>query len=81
VRAWNQRLAGAMRPLDGATRDSVGPVVQGRTDARGHVRLVLPHGGEWMLSAVHMVPSRDPRTSDWESFWSSLTFARPVRRP
>ncbi len=81
VRAWNQPLATGMRPADGATRDSVGPVVEGRTDTAGHVRLVLPRGGEWLVSAVHMVPSRDPRASDWESFWASLTFARPAKRP
>ena len=81
VRAWSHPLAAAMRPTEGATRDSVGPVIEGRTDAAGHVRLVLPRGGEWLVSAVHMVPSRDPRSSDWESFWASLTFARPARRP
>ncbi len=81
VRAWSQPLAAAMRPTDGATRDSVGPLIEGRTDAAGHVRLVLPHGGEWLVSAVHMVPSRDPRSSDWESYWASITFARAARRP
>ena len=81
VRAWNQPLDTGFRPTDGATRDSVGSVVEGRTDAAGHVRLVLTRGGEWLVSTVHMVPSRDPRASDWESFWASLTFARPARRP
>ncbi len=59
-----------------ASRSEVDPVAAVRTDARGRAVLALPGGGEWLVSAVHMVPSSAPGT-DWESYWASLTFARP----
>ena len=80
VRAWNHKLASGWSPVGGASRDSVGPVAHTRTDAHGVATLVLPGSGEWMLSAVHMEPSRDPRHADWESYWASLTFARAERK-
>ncbi len=49
-----------------------------RTDAEGRVRLVLPHAGVWLVSAVHMIPlpPSEPK-AQWESFWASLTFELP----
>jgi uncharacterized GH25 family protein len=79
VRAWNQPLAHGASPTDGAARDSVGPLAHARTNAKGVATLPLPKSGEWMVSAVHMVPSSDPRSADWESYWASLTFARMPR--
>ncbi len=76
VRAWNQKLANGWTPQDGAARDSVGPVAHARTNDHGVATLALSGTGEWMVSAVHMVPSSDPRSADWESYWASLTFAR-----
>jgi hypothetical protein len=78
VRAWRQPLAAdAATPLDAAARDSVGARIEGRTDARGRLSLGLADGpGEWLVSTVHMVPSRDREAADWESTWASLTFAR-----
>jgi len=76
VRAWNRPLMRGARPFDGAARDSVPPVTEGRTDARGLVRLNLQHSGEWLVSSVHMAPSADRDEADWESYWASLTFAR-----
>jgi hypothetical protein len=75
VRAWNRPLAG-VGPADPASRDSLGPVIQARTDAQGEARLSATHAGEWMVSAVHMEPSSDPAAADWQSWWASLTFAR-----
>jgi uncharacterized GH25 family protein len=80
VRAWNQPLAGSGRPAEAAERDSVGPARAIRTGRDGLARLDLAHGGEWLLSCVHMVPCADRSAADWESLWASLTFARAEPR-
>lgn len=77
VRAWRQPLG---TPMAVATRDSVGPAAETRTDARGHATLNLAGAGEWILSTVHMVPATDRAAADWQSTWGSLTFARAARR-
>jgi len=79
VRAWNRPLGERGRPFDPAARDSVGPFAEGRTNARGRVTLRIDRPGEWLVSAVHMVPSGDRRMADWESYWASLTFGREGR--
>jgi uncharacterized GH25 family protein len=76
VRAWTTPLSAGAAPMDAASRDSVGPALQMRTDAHGEARLSLGATGEWLLGAVHMVPCADRREADWESWWASLTFAR-----
>jgi uncharacterized GH25 family protein len=76
VRAWRQPLAGGAVPLAAAARDSVGPAAEARTDRRGVATLPLGRTGEWLVSTVHMVPSEDRAVADWQSLWSSLTFAR-----
>lgn len=53
--------------------------IEVRTDAEGRARLRLPHGGRWLLAAVHLVRPSDRASADWESFWASLTFAVPPR--
>ncbi len=78
VRAWSRPLAGP-RPFDPATRDSVGPAGEARTDGRGIATLRVDRPGEWLMSAVHMIPSADREAADWESYWASLTFAREAR--
>jgi uncharacterized GH25 family protein len=90
VRAWRQPLAGSGdSPVGAAIRDSVGPTAEARTGADGVAALLLLEGGEWLVSGVHMVPAaavansapgRDARggaAADWESYWASITFARP----
>ena len=81
VRAWRQPLArgASLAPMPAAARDSVGPAVETRTDAQGRVTLELAGPGEWLVSTVHMVRSQDEDAADWESTWSSLTFAVPPR--
>ena len=79
VRGWNRPLEGAGRPVDPATRDSVEMVVRARTDARGMVTLDTSRPGEWLVSAVHMIPSEDRTWAEWQSRWASLTFARSGR--
>lgn len=76
VRAWVQPLAAGRSPLAIASRDSVNAVFETRTARDGSARVHTPGAGEWMISVVHMVPSADRRTADWDSYWASLTFAR-----
>lgn len=49
--------------------------VAARTDADGRVELALPHGGTWLVKAVHMVAAPAETRLDWESWWASLTFS------
>jgi len=78
VRAWHRPLADPTHPVDAAARDSVAPVLRARTDGRGLATLAIDAYGEWMLSSVHMRPSADREEADWESYWASLTFAKPL---
>jgi hypothetical protein len=76
VRAWRQDLGTNAAPRDAAARDSVGPAAEARTNSDGVARLEIEGDGEWLLSAVHMIPCADRTVADWESRWASLTFAR-----
>ena len=76
VRSWNRPLNRSVVPADAAARDSVGPQGEVRTDRQGFATLAVDRPGEWLVSAVHMVPSADRSAADWQSFWASLTFAR-----
>ena len=78
VRAWRQPLASDATPGDAARRDSTGFVADARTDRAGRALLRVGAPGEWLVSCVHMVPSEDRAAADWQSFWASLTFARPA---
>jgi uncharacterized GH25 family protein len=46
-----------------------------RTNADGEVSVRLEAGGAWLLRLVHMVPCRDCGYTDWESYWTSFSFA------
>lgn len=46
-----------------------------RTDARGEVAFPLQAAGAWLLRMVHMVPCQGCTASDWESYWTSFSFA------
>ena len=70
-------LAGALVkafPKDGNERR-----LSARTDAQGRVRFVLPEGGIWLISVVHMIDAPAASGARWESLWSSLTFEVPTR--
>jgi Domain of unknown function (DUF4198) len=56
---------------------SAARAVQARTNAAGRVSLTLPHGGVWLMNAVHMrrAGAGSGSGADWESFWSSMTLA------
>ena len=48
-----------------------------QSDSAGTVSFELASAGPWMISVVHMVALKDVPDLDWESSWSSLTFALP----
>lgn len=76
VNAWRQPLEADARPRDPARRAAAPLAWSGRTDSRGEAVIPVEASGEWLVSLVHMIPSRDPAAADWESTWASLTFAR-----
>ncbi|HEX4439282.1 MAG TPA: DUF4198 domain-containing protein [Thermoanaerobaculia bacterium] len=47
-----------------------------RTDAAGRAAIDISRRGQWLVKAVHMIPSSSPE-ADWQSLWASLTFAAP----
>lgn len=81
VRAWNQPLASGTVPKDQSSRETVKPSTETRTNKDGVAVLQLDGLGEWLISAVHMVPSEDKKAADWESRWASLTFGRGDEKP
>ncbi|HAV1831794.1 TPA: DUF4198 domain-containing protein [Enterobacter hormaechei subsp. steigerwaltii] len=75
------RLLAANRPLANiqvkAEVNTTPPrILKAVTDAKGEVSFNLPVKGEWLFSAVDMLPSDDPDV-DWHSLWASLTL--PVK--
>lgn len=71
------------RPLEGALIRAFPLPVSGegtraalavRSDAEGHATFVLPAGGAWLLSTVHMVPAPPDVEETWQSVWTALTF-------
>ena len=79
LRAFRQPLAATGLPTDAATRDSLGVAFETRTDRAGLATVPVAAPGEWLVSAVHMVPCDDRAAADWQSYWASLSFARGGR--
>ena len=48
------------------------PVVVGKTDAQGRITVPVSKG-QWRLHTIHM--ERIAGDADWESLWTTLTFA------
>jgi uncharacterized GH25 family protein len=46
----------------------------GRTDAKGHIQVVLNQPGRWRLRGIFMERCSEPAIADWESYGTSLTF-------
>lgn len=46
-----------------------------KTDETGTARVLLDRSGAWFVRALHMVPAAEGSEADWESFFSTLTFA------
>jgi uncharacterized GH25 family protein len=80
VKAWRTAVDSTGAPFDPEARDSAVVAWQGRTNAKGETIVPVPEEGEWLVSAVHMVPCRDTSVADWESTWASLTFVRRKSR-
>ena len=78
VKMWCASFAPGGGPTEGADRDSIGVLHEVRADGRGQATVRCERPGEWLVSVVHMVPCPEPAEADWESTWSSLTFARPL---
>lgn len=53
-------------------------MIRSVADADGHVTLVLPFSGTWLLNVVHMEPVTDSQELNWDSFWGSLVFDLPL---
>ncbi len=79
VKAWNQPLAGGMVPADQLSREPVKPSAAARSNKNGIAVLQIDGPGEWLISAVHMIPSSDKTEADWESRWASFTFGRGTK--
>src|SRR5262249_3000939 len=75
VRAWNRPLGSGWSPEDPAARESLGPVGETRTGKDGIATIAVDRPGEWLIAAVHMIPSEDRAAADWQSLWASLSFA------
>lgn len=63
-------------------------ILDTRSDAEGNASFHLDTGGQWLISAVHMVEAKDNVNADWQSYWASLSFeamapnaAAPRSRP
>ncbi|HEY0164518.1 MAG TPA: DUF4198 domain-containing protein [Sphingomicrobium sp.] len=71
-------LAGALVTLGSLDRPK-DALVPRRSNAAGKVEFRMPSSGRWMVNVVWGVPSNRPGT-DFETSFSSLTFAAPKRR-
>ena len=72
-------LAGAL--VTATRRAAADRRIRARTDAAGRATLPLREAGVWLIASVHMVEAPQGIAADWESFWASLTFELPSRRP
>jgi uncharacterized GH25 family protein len=45
-----------------------------RSDSEGKVSFSFKPEGVWMVSTVRMIPYKDPKIADWQSYWGSYTF-------
>lgn len=68
-------LAGQLITARNRTGDKSAIVLTSRTDAKGICTFLIPGKGDWFLHATYMIPCPDRSDSDWESFWTSYSFA------
>lgn len=45
-----------------------------RTDKKGKITFDMNKQGEYMISAVQMIPTQVTKDADWQSYWASFTF-------
>jgi uncharacterized GH25 family protein len=67
-------LAGALVKLTDLDADNE-PLDTELTDQHGRVRFVLPRSSSWLLNVVWSTPRPPAAATDFESYFSSLTFA------
>ena len=76
-------LASANSCCSGATVDIAAlgtgedPYEEQVTDADGRARFMVPEGGAYKINVIWGMPNRDTRQAEFETIFSSLTFARP----
>jgi hypothetical protein len=58
-----------------------GEVVSVRSDRHGEATITIPSAGSWLVDAVEMIPATTGSGADWESVWTSLTFATADAAP
>lgn len=46
-----------------------------KTTEKGICNFHLANNGEWFIHGTYMIPCPDKIDADWESFWSSYSFA------
>ncbi len=61
VKAWNKQGGQTL-------------IVRAKTSVEGKATFNLPYPGGWMISVVHMVPSKGVKDIDWDSLWGNLSF-------
>jgi uncharacterized GH25 family protein len=61
LKAWNRQSSQTL-------------IIRARTSAAGEATFNLPYVGGWMISVVHMVPTKGVKDIDWDSYWGNLTF-------
>ncbi|MBT9393772.1 DUF4198 domain-containing protein [Hymenobacter sp. NST-14] len=75
VLAEGQPVAGQLVQVWQRSRPARAAPVKLHSNQNGRLLLPLLSPGEYLLSAVRMVPARADSTADWHSTWSTLTFA------
>ena len=45
-----------------------------RSDKNGDAVFPIDQAGKWMISTVHMIPNKDSKDAEWQSYWGSYTF-------
>jgi uncharacterized GH25 family protein len=69
-----QPLAGALLKLTNLADDAK-PVDTRRTDSGGHAAVTIPSTGAWLLNVVWTKPLPDGSETDFQTIFSSLSFA------
>ncbi|MEO6092054.1 MAG: DUF4198 domain-containing protein [Novosphingobium sp.] len=71
-------LPGALVKITDLDADAE-PAATRRTDARGETALRIPHPGKWQMNVVWSVPLHGDPRADFQTIFSSLTFAVPAQ--
>lgn len=63
-------------PVRGAAVSAVaqGTALRTTTDARGRATFAIDREGPWLIKSIHMVRLPAGSPTEWESFWTTLTF-------